>query len=460
MKALECPVGHPQFVAYPRRWIVHLNDKISDQDIGDILSVLIKDLKTVLTEAEHENPMFLAEIVGIMLWASISCGDDYMKHMVELAGETSLFKSILNGTEKTSHILTNILTSTLGVSSSYLRTIAKCINHCTSFGPDNVSEMLGHRFSSTAQTFSVDRVSNIAYKQQSYEVACKSLAKLVDCDIPFIQEKALWNLSVALKKMRRSSECVRMLETGSQLRQNTQLFSFQHDDYKSEELGVNSYSFHSQLCILSSCDNNNASCKKYCRILSEGISLDKSDDILDTIYNGDIAYLLREESHLIDLISKLEQSTLLDDILHSTPVSTRHHLALGCLNIALSHLYLDKEDTSTAYKYFSQSNTHVQSIEDNHEHCFEKFKSLFLGQFHNVEGYFAALEGRTEDAAISYCTSYGYDDDLDNSLYNCCLMLLKLRKGLDAQRSWSQMNTRYYEATHPYAVLTRFLFQA
>ena len=465
-KALNHPLGHPDFVKYPHRWLLQLNVSTNNTlKSKSAVNDLVKTARTILQEGEHLPSTILGHIVGVLLWSSYHADVELFGQSLQfLISETSLCTSLSIGDDPVSSDNVKTVVSFLKTSpyskNSYLGTVLELLASCfdtskplNSCDVWKLCPMQSRKASNDLQktVFSAFEL----FRQNKLTSALKILAVLVSSNLPCFQQIGLWNISViivschpgnldALLLCSASFEQISPVDFGCQLVRHevTPITTYQQLAYLSRKLG------------------RPAACRNYCQSLQDIFSRSFiSSDLKHAavIYRNDLAYLSSDADEQQELLNKL-QSIEVEDILEEvSSVSFQSRtLALCCVLLTQAFVCLDNNDLQEGYEYFSLSYQRSLELLDEFDSCYASTRNRYLGQLNGLHGYFLLLQGDSINAAIAYGVSYAHDGTLTLSLFNQCLVLIKLGKVSEASNNWKSAGVSCSDAHHSFYKLNLY----
>ena len=464
MKLLDYPLGHAKFVCYPRRWFLEIHQSISDVDTHSYkrLSKIVMEIASV---AEHLDDKIIGHLLSVILWSSYCSGTDAFSDSLKfIFNKTSLFSAFNFKTLKQSGFadlclkVKPIQQSSYYTANNYLQVVIDLLETLVNQKSLNMDRIFSWRFGSQAkELYSVVKLSNKIFTERKYSLALKYLYESVQScgNIPVFNEFLLWNVAVILDILGEDVQCTEILEICSEtFNKETFVHPVCLDTQKN--MYASSKAVLQQLAIR----NTGLNCKKYCSLLNE-IYLNTSylSEYYVTICRSDLAYISDDSVSQLQLSAKL-QSFDIENILENDSTEQRNprRLATCCVLLSQSHSYLGKQDLHRGYEYFVLSYNQSNDLESDGLPWFLLVKDRYLAQLHSLEGYFLVLQGKLESAAIAYSKSFSYDTHLVMSLYNQCLLLLKLGKVDQAKRNWNDgcLNVGSHSSDHCFTKLSLY----
>jgi hypothetical protein len=419
--------------------------------------MLTKTVMEVICAAEHLDDERMGHLVSILVWSSYCSGVD-----VFLGSVTSFTDEIIDcqnnflslerpNQSDLSDInlkIQKIKQSRYYQHSIYLQVIidllVQLFEDSAMALPDiKMYNILRWRFGCTAKDLcSVVFLANELFTEKKYSVLLQFLQESSQSfpNIPVFTEFLLWNTAVTLSKLGEEVQCTAILELCSK--------TF-HPEIVLCTVRYQKNNAASSVAVLQQLACKNLSFqnrKKYCNRLKDIFSNDSNlCKYYVALCSSDLAYMTEDYNTQLELSLKL-QSYDLANILENNCVEERNsrQLASCCVLLSQSYSYLDKNDLQKSYELFMLSFNQAKELKGNGFPWFNIIKDRYLAQLFSLEGHFLVLQGQFDAAAIAYGKSYSHDSYLVMSLYNQCLLFLKLGKVKLAKRNW----TLAYEVEH------------
>lgn len=468
-RRLHYKCGHSNFIGYPKRWFSTINDTVNELLVGCNYSKLKDIVSNIILEAEHLPTFIIGHMIAILIYSSYQASLEGFCQFTEFPlklNKVLIFKEECkwNDNYAYNHFLNLLRSSDYFVESKYLQytisiisllikdDIEKCEKMC--------SKVMKWRFGCSFEQViksNLTLTKSIIHKSK-FNCSLSILYQMLNSEILAIKQLALWNISFILHLTEKTNKYIEILELCEQT------FSLESNIDLNNVLVSSNYvtltGIHQQLVIAHSKTQKVSFIKRYCMLLQEHLQkalVPQNCKFISVIAHNDISYLINDDTMHQNIMNEL-QSFEVEGILNESSPEARN-LALSSVLLTQAFKCLYNGLIQQAYENYYQSNCLLDKNYQGYSDEYSLLEKRLLAQLYSLEGYFRVLEGKKEDAAISYMKSFCHDKVLIPSLFNHCILLIESGKIKEAKRSWQLVSTDFYKKDHQFSSLSLYLLK-